>query len=304
MFRIGEYQKLQIARIMGFGAYLEEEVDVEAATAAATRESAVRESAGKADRAADQEKESVLLPRKQVPEGAKIGDELEVFLYRDSEDRLIATVNRPLLTLGEVARLTVKDVTKIGAFVDIGLERDVLLPYREQTCDVMAGDSVLCALYADKSDRLAVTMNVYEYLSTDSPYKADDAVTGTIYEDSDNFGLFVAVDDKYSALIPKKEIYGDLTIGKTIQARVMNVREDGKLNLSVRQKAVDQMGPDADKIMAALEAGGGTLPFTDKADSELIRERMQMSKNEFKRACGRLLKEGKIRIEADHIRKI
>ena len=124
----------------------------------------------------------------------------------------------------------------------------------------------------------------------------DDKVMGTIYEMSDNFGAFVAVDDIYSGLIAKKELYGNLKIGDRISARVVSVKEDGRLNLSVREKAYLQMDTDADKIFAMIENNGGKLGFTDKASPDLIREKTGMSKNEFKRAVGRLLKEGKIEI--------
>jgi predicted RNA-binding protein (virulence factor B family) len=247
--------------------------------------------------------ERVLLPKKQVPKDVKLGDKLEVFLYKDSDDRLISTITEPKLMLHQVGRLTVTDVGKIGAFMDWGLEKDVLLPFHEQTRRVRKGEEVLCALYIDKSSRLCVTMNVYEYLSTDSPYKKDDRVTGVVYEMSDNFGAFVAIDDKYSALIPKKELYGDIQIGDIVGARVISVRDDGKLTLSIREKTLEQMDIDAKKILEEIDAYNGVLPFTDKASPDIIRDKISMSKNEFKRAVGRLLKEGKIEIFERGIRK-
>lgn len=240
--------------------------------------------------------ERVLLPKKQVPKGIEMGDPVEVFLYKDSSDRLIATTNEPKITLGELAVLKVADTGRIGAFLDWGLEKDLLLPFKEQTAKVRKGDEVLVALYIDKSDRLCATMKVYERLRTDSPYQKDDQVTGIIYEISDNFGVFVAVDHCYSALIPKQEAYGSLKVGDQVHARVTKVKEDGKLNLAVREKAFIQMDEDADMIMKRMEAYGGRLPFTDKADPELIRKEFGLSKNAFKRAIGRLLKEGKIEI--------
>ncbi len=277
MIKLGEKQELMIIKKVEFGVYLADEMESE---------------------------DKVLLPKKQVPEGAELEDKLEVFIYRDSDDRLIATVNDPLIMLHGVAVLKVKEVGKIGAFVDWGLEKDVLLPFHEQTKKVAAGEDVLCALYIDKSDRLCVTMNVYEFLQTDSPYKKDDQVHGRVYESSDNFGMFVAIDDKYSALIPKKELYGDIKIGDFVDARVFDVKPDGKLTLSVRQKAYLQIDEDSKKILEAMDAQGGSLPFTDKADPELIRETMQMSKNEFKRAIGHLLKDKMIIIGDGKIEKI
>lgn len=245
--------------------------------------------------------EKVLLPRKQVPRGLEAGDPVEVFLYKDSSDRLIATTNEPKLTLGELAVLKVADVGRIGAFLDWGLEKDLLLPFREQTAKVRKGDEVLAALYVDKSGRLCATMKVYERLRQDSPYQKDDQVEGIVYDTSDNFGVFVAVDDCYSALIPKREAFGSLRVGERVHARVIKVREDGKLDLAVREKAFLQMDADAQMIMERLEASGGKLPFTDKADPELIKRELGLSKNAFKRAVGRLLKSGKIEIREKSI---
>lgn len=245
--------------------------------------------------------EKVLLPKKQVPRGLEAGDPVEVFLYKDSSDRLIATTNEPKLTLGELAVLKVADVGRIGAFLDWGLEKDLLLPFREQTAKVRKGDEVLAALYVDKSGRLCATMKVYEKLRQDAPYQKDDQVEGIVYDTSDNFGVFVAVDDCYSALIPKREAFGNLRVGERVHARVIKVREDGKLDLAVREKAFLQMDTDAQMLMERLEASGGKLPFTDKADPELIKRELGLSKNAFKRAVGRLLKSGKIEIREKSI---
>ena len=246
--------------------------------------------------------EKVLLPGKQVPEGAQVGDEMAVFIYRDSKDRLIATVNIPKLTLHGVARVRVAQVGKIGAFLDWGLEKELLLPFKEQTRRVSAGEECLVALYIDKSNRLCATMNVYPYLSTDSPYQKEDRVKGTVYEISRNFGAFVAVDDKYSGLIPQKELYGSVQIGDVVEARITEVKEDGKLNLSIREKAYLQIEKDAKKVLEIIDSFDGALPFTDKASPEVIRRETQMSKNEFKRAVGHLLKEGYIQITEHAIR--
>ncbi len=247
--------------------------------------------------------ERVLLPAKQAPEALQLGDAIDVFVYRDSEDRLIATVHEPLLVKGKVARLEVAEVGRFGAFLKWGLEKDLFLPFREQTRKVRAGENCLVALYTDKSDRLCATMNVYEYLEKDSPYQKGDQVSGTVYQISDRFGAFVAVDDRYSALIPAKEFYGTARIGDTVRARVTAVKEDGKLDLSLREKAYLQIGTDAVRVLKEIDASGGALPFTDKASPELIRSRMNMSKNEFKRAVGHLLKTGEIELTGREIRR-
>ena len=245
--------------------------------------------------------DKVLLPARQVPEGAGIGDAVDVFLYRDSQDRIIATTHEPKIRMGEVKALKVKDTGAIGAFLDWGLEKDLFLPFRQQTAKVKPGDECLVGLYKDTSGRLCATMKVYDRLEKNSPYKKDDRVQGIIYEKSLNFGLFVAVDDRYCALIPRREASGRYKVGDRISARVTDVKPDGKLDLSVREKAFIQMDADAQAVMDKLLENGGELPFTDKADPELIRAQFGFGKNAFKRAVGRLLKEGKIEIREKSI---
>lgn len=274
MILLGKKQEMRIIKKVDFGVYLAEKE-------------------GDADK--------VLLPGKQVPEGAGTGDSLEVFVYKDSKDRLISTTREPKVELGGIAVLRVTEVTKIGAFLDWGLEKELLLPFREQTRRVNAGEEVLIALYVDKSSRLCATMNVYKYLETDAPYKAEDRVTGTIYEISREFGAFVAVDNRYSALIPKKEFHGNGKIGDRVEARVTAVKEDGKLDLSIREKAYIQMDEDAEYVLKVLDEYDGVLPFNDKVSPEIIERELHLSKNAFKRAVGRLLKEGKIEITEKRI---
>ena len=258
--KLGELQTLKVEKIVPFGVYLTGE---------------------------DPEEGRVLLPRSQVPEGTKEGQELEVFLYKDSEDRMIATRRKPKLMLHQVGYLTVLQVGRIGAFLDWGLDKDLLLPFHEQPRErVKEGQEVLVAVY----------------LSKESPYRTGDQVTGIVYETSRNFGAFVAVDSMYSALIPKRELVRDLRVGDVVSARVTSVKPDGKIDLSIREKAPLQMDRDMDRIMNRMQANGGFLPFNDRVAPEIIREQMQMSKNEFKRAVGHLLKLGKIEIGSDAIR--
>ncbi|MBQ0028323.1 MAG: S1 RNA-binding domain-containing protein [Lachnospiraceae bacterium] len=245
--------------------------------------------------------EKVLLPRKQVPEGIKPGDKITVFLYKDSRDRLIATVNEPKMTLGEVAKCRVIETGKIGAFLDWGLEKDLLLPFKEMTAHVEAEDEILVALYTDKSGRLCATMKLYHYLGTGYECQKGDWVEGTVYEISDNFGAFVAIEDKYQGLIPKKEVGKNIKVGQHVRARVTAVKSDGKIDLSMNEVSHIQMSIDADRVMKRLQTEGGKLPFNDKASPEIIREEMDMSKNEFKKAVGNLLKAGKIEIKPDSI---
>lgn len=278
MIRLGEKQQLVIVKKVDFGVYVAP--------------------------SAEQKEERVLLPARQVPEGSKIGDSVEVFLYRDSDDRMIATTNTPKLMMGQVAELAVAEAGKFGAFLDWGLEKDLFLPFKQQTRRVRQGDRVLVSLYTDKSGRLCATMNVYENLRTDSPYQKDDRVKGRVYQISENFGAFVAVDNLYSALIAKKELYGRVEIGDDITARVIQVREDGKLSLSIREKAYLQIEKDAEELLRIIDSYDGVLPFNDKVSPEIIKRETGMSKNEFKRAVGNLLKNGRIEMKEKVIRRI
>ncbi len=280
MLRLGERQELAIVKEVTFGVYLADPGDLE------------------------NTEEKVLLPGKEVPENAQVGDRISVFIYRDSKDRMIATTREPQLSVGQTAVLKVKEVGRIGAFLEWELEKDLLLPFKEQTRAVKEGEECLVALYIDKSGRLCTTMKVYPYLRLDSPYQKDDRVAGRVYEVTERYGVYVAVDDCYSALIPKAEPVSGLLAGDRIEARVAQVLEDGKLTLSLREKAYIQMNSDALRIMEMIKAQGGKLPFNDKADPALIRNATGMSKNEFKRAVGNLYKQRLIVIESDGIKMV
>ena len=275
---IGRITTLHIVRIRDFGAFLAAPEDTEG-------------------------KDTVLLPRKQMPEGAAEGDAVEVFLYRDSDDRPIATTRKPKLTVGETGKLKVRQVTKIGAFLELGLERDVLLPFREMEGEVAPGQEVLAALYVDKSGRLAATMHVYRWLKAAEGFGRDQEVRGTIYQIRD-MGVFVAVEDRYFGLIPAAEVYEKYQVGQEITARVMRVREDGKLDLSPRRKAFLQMEDDASLLMDRLEKAGGVLPYGDGSSPEELKKAFGLSKNAFKRAAGRLLREGRIAVTDKEIREV
>ena len=278
MIKLGEKQQLLMVKQVDFGVYLAENKDSE---------------------------NRILLPKKQVPPELRIGDALEVFIYKDSRDRIIATRETPKLVMGQFAVLKVVSVQKIGAFLDWGLEKDLFLPYKEQTGRIQEEDEVFVSLYIDKSSRLCASMKgIYELLATDSPYQAGDMVRGRVYEFSNNFGAFIAVDDRFSALVPRHEDHSFLHIGDVIEARVVEVKPDGKLTLTLREKAHLQMDKDARYVLEVLEEYGGVLPFNDKASPEIIMREMKMSKGAFKRAVGRLYKERKILITERNIRLI
>lgn len=272
MIRLGEKQILKVVRMKEFGMYVGDE------------------------------KEAVLLPRKYVPAGTKVGDSVEVFVYRDSSDRLIATTEEPALQLGQVGLLCVKETGQIGAFLDWGLEKDLFLPFKEQTVQLRSGKSYPVALYIDKSRRLCATMKIYEYLSSEAPYGKNDMVEGIVYQVNPNVGVFIAVDNKYHGMIPKNNVHGRFHVGDSVRARVVSVREDGKLELSTRERVEFQISKDATVVMDALQSYDGILPFSEKASPEVIERELNMSKAAFKRAVGHLLKKQLITVDQHKIR--
>lgn len=219
------------------------------------------------------------------------GDEVEVFIYKTKSDNLKATTTKPLITVGKVAFLEVISKSNIGAFVNIGIdERDVLLPYNEHKQGVYEGTRYVMAMYIDKSGRLALTRRISDFLSEDSPYKRNDKVSGVIYSIDEEIGAFVAVDGKYNAMIPKREIYQDYYVGQEITGYVMRLKEDGKIDIRMKKTKEEQIDDDKEFIMMELYKNGGKLPVNDKSPSSEIRDRLNMSKNAFKRALGGLLK--------------
>lgn len=277
MIELGKIQKLEVKRHTSVGVYL----------------NVTGSSKGDKD---------VLLPKKEVPEGIKIGETIEVFIYKDSKDRIIATTKKPKVTLGEIGLLKVVDITKIGAFLDWGLEKDLFLPFKEQSMKLEKGREYLIGLYIDKSNRLCGTMKIRDFLKSNSPYKENDWVKGTIYSINDDFGAFVAVDNKYEGLIPKKELIGVYVPGEEVKVRVVGVKEDGKLDLSLRDKFYVEIEGDAETILNKAIKNGGTLLLNDYSSPKEIRKQLNMSKSAFKKAVGRLLKEGKIEFIKDGIK--
>ena len=275
MIELGKIQKLRVIRITEIGVYL---------NAQDTKDHP-----------------DILLPKSQVPVGTQVDDEIEVFVYNDSEDRMIATVKTPKVTLNNLAVLSVVEITRIGAFLDWGLEKDLFLPFKQQVGEVIKGNSYLVGVYVDKSNRLCATMKVYDLLSCESPYQENNQVKGIIYRITDDYGFFVAVENKYHGLIPHKEIYGNYKIGDTVEVRIKKIRPDGKLELSLRKQAFYQMEDDAQKIISELKSKGGVLPLNDKSTPDSIKSYLNMSKADFKRAIGRLLKEGAIKLTEEGI---
>ncbi len=265
MMKLGEMQELEVAKIVNIGAYLQSE---------------------------DKEKteDRVLLPIKQVPAGTKVGDKINVFVYRDSDDKIIATVKKPKITLGEIATLKVVEMSRIGAFLNWGLEKDLFLPFKEQIGDIRLNGEYMVGLYIDKSDRLCATMNLFKVLRTDSPYKVNDIVRGTVFSLKRGLGAMVAVDNKYLGLIHEGEIIKPLHSGQSVEVRVSNIKEDGKLDLSLKDAPRLQIDKDGEKILKVLIRNKGSLPLNDDSSPEEVNKILGMSKSSFKKASGRLMK--------------
>lgn len=288
--KLGKTQSLYIQRFVDYGVYL-----------GATEERASREERDRAKKGMIFE---VLLPKNEMNSEMRLGDKVDAFIYLDSNDRPIATLTIPPVTIDKFGVCRVKDIAKIGAFLDWGLPKDLFLPFREMKEQPKEGAEILVRLYIDKSGRLAASeKELYKLLSTDSPYKKDDEVDGRVYELGVDFGIFVAIDDKYSAMIPKTEKHDELHIGDLIHARVMDVKEDGKLDISLREKAYAEIDNDAEALYQLLEEYGGVFPFTEKATPAVIERETGLSKAAFKRAIGRLYKERKITINDGVIRE-
>jgi len=281
MIKLGEIQGLTIDRETDFGLYLMD----------------------KNEKDPQKDRESVLLPIKEKPAGAKCGDLIDVFIYRDSRDRLIATTRTPKILLGQLAPLQVLQITKVGAFLDWGLEKDLLLPYHEQIVEVKKGQSYLVYLYIDKSDRLCATTKIYDYLQNNNTYAVNDWVEGYVYQMSSDLGALVAVENQFHGLIPKKDLDQDIYNGSQIKARITQVRADGKLILNTGNKAYKNIPVDALTILKKLEAEGGFLPYNDHTRPDVIRKVFNMSKASFKRALGTLLKQHRITQVTEGIQK-
>ena len=266
MIQLGKFQDLYIVKRKDFGVYVNDQKDVTEG--------------------------SILLPAKQVPEHAKIGDKISCFVYKDSEDRPIATVHIPKITLGA-----------IGAFLDWGLEKDLFLPFKEQLGHIRPNKEYLVSLYIDKSDRLCATMKIGKLLSTEHNFKVNDWVHATVYNINPDHGAFVAVEDQFLGRIPKREIHNKISIGEQLRLRVTKVADDGKLSLSPHEKAYLQIDRDAKLVMETIESYDGRLPFNDKARPATIERELGLSKAAFKRAVGRLLKDGMITITDNGILK-
>nr|WP_317280474.1 S1-like domain-containing RNA-binding protein [uncultured Fusobacterium sp.] len=274
MIKIGKRQKMIVDRFTSVGAYLTE-VEKEGE---------------------ELEDISILLPNNELEERElQEGDEVEVLIYMDSEDRPVATFRKTEALVGTLAKLEVTDVNpKLGAFMDWGLKKELLLPRGQQEIPVEVGKKYLVGIYEDSKGRLSATMKIYKFLLPSTSIKKNDIVSGTVYRIEPNIGVFVAVEDRYFGLIPKIEYFKDYKVGDEIEARVIRVREDGKIDLTPRERAYIQIDEDAELILGKMRLLGDSFGFTDKSSPEEIMDYFNMSKKAFKRAMGNLLKNGKV----------
>lgn len=245
----------------------------------------------------------VLLPTKWIPENAKEGDEVSVFVYRDSEDRLISTTMEPLLKVGEFGYLKVKEIAKVGAFLDWGIEKDVLVPFREQNGILKAGSWILVYIYVDdKTDRVVASNKISKFFDKDIDVLEEGVEVNLLIADSTDLGINVIINDRFKGLIYDNEIFKDLMEGDRTIGYIKTIREDGKIDVSLQRQGLDQLEDGAQQILNELKANDGYLALHDKSDPEDIQVQLQMSKKNFKRSVGILYKKKLIKLEKEGIR--
>ncbi|ELA8171756.1 GntR family transcriptional regulator [Vibrio parahaemolyticus] len=247
---------------------------------------------------------SVLLPNKHVPEGTELGDHIEVFLYFDSESQLAATIDKPIAQLGEWGLMKIEGINQTGAFVNWGIkEKDLLIPFSEQRARFTAGQNILVYVYTDKaSGRIVGTTKFNKWLDkTPANYEVNEEVDLIIAERS-QLGYKAIVNGKHWGMIFPSDVFGKLFIGKKLKGYIKQIREDGKIDLSLQKVGVAKMDDLSSKIIDLLEKKGGFLPLNDKSSPEAIFDAFRTSKGTYKKTIGGLYKQGKIVIEKDGIR--
>lgn len=265
MLKIGNYNTLKVVKEVDFGLYLE---------------------SGKGE---------ILIPSKYVPQNTRIGDELEVFVYTDSEDRLIATTLSPIAVVGEFAAMTVKDVTDFGAFLDWGMQKDLLVPNNEQHRKLYKGQKTVVRVCLDpRTDRVVGVGKLGPFLSKDtSELEEKQEVSLLIYEETD-LGYMAIIDNQYAGMLYRNEVFEPLEVGDTRLGYIRKIREDGKIDLRLNKEGVAAIVDGKDIVLNKLKSEGGFLPYHDKTDADVIKEVFQISKKTFKKAIGGLYRDGSI----------
>lgn len=273
MIELGKYNILRIVKLLDFGAYLD------------------GESLGE-----------ILLPLRYIPESCKEGDEIEVFIYLDSEDRLIATTEHPYAQVGEFALLKVNAVNRYGAFLDWGLMKDLLVPFREQKVSMQQGRSYLVYLYVDNvTKRIVASAKVEKFLDNTPPVYAPNEEVNLIIDRETDLGYKVIINNLHSGIVYRNEIFCRLNKGARMKGYIKNVREDDKIDVSLQPLGYAKIDPLAQNIISVLTKNGGSLPICDKSSSEKITDYFSCSKKSFKKAIGALYKDRRISIYEDHI---
>lgn len=269
MVNIGSYNKLKVLRQTDFGYYL--------------------------DAGTGKISDDILLPNNSA-QGAEINidDEIEVFVYRDTKDRPVATLEKPLAKVGDIAYLKVVSTTGIGSFINFGLEKDILVPQKEKLYGLENNKYYLFYIYLDKTGRIAATTNIDRYLEENDKYKLGDTVKGTVYSFQTNNSAMVAVDNKYRGVILHNEYFTELHHGDVLELTVNKVYEDGKLGLTPRKSAKTEVTSLQENILEYLKANNGFMALNDKTSPEEIYRAFHISKNYFKQALGGLMKKGLI----------
>lgn len=274
MAAIGQWNELEVVKTVDFGIYLDGGPHGE-----------------------------ILMPKRYVPEQYEIGDQLNVFVYLDSEDRLIATSETPKAVVGEFALLKVVSTTSIGAFLDWGLPKDLLVPFREQQQKMEAGHSYLVYIYLDdESQRIVATSKLNKCLNNiPVDYEVGEEVDLIIANQTD-LGFNAIVDNSHWGMIFKNEIFQPLKTGQKLKGFIKNIREDEKIDLALQKEGYEKIDDISQTILNKLAANNGFLAMNDKSDPELIRQTFQISKKNFKKAIGALYKQRLISFENDGIK--
>jgi len=248
------------------------------------------------------EEDAVLLPNRYIPEGLQIGDEIDLFLYSDSQGRPIATTLTPKLTLHEFAPLMVTSVTSYGAFMDWGIAKELLVPFREQNRKLEEGDiAVVYLLHDEVSDRLVGSAKVRKFLSNEQPEVKEGEKVGVLVYDQNDIGYKVIINNLYEGMIYKNEMYRVLNIGDQTHAYIKKVRDDGKIDLQLQPLGYAKIASNSEKLLQFLRNNNGWLPLTDKSSPDEIKQKLSMSKKTFKQAVGDLYKKQFIDLKKDGI---
>lgn len=250
----------------------------------------------------DDNEDDVLLPGKYLKGDEKVGDELDVFIYNDSEDRIVATTETPKIKLDEFAVLKVIDVNSNGVFMDWGLDKDLLVPFKEQNKKMVLGNSYVVKMYLDEeTDRLVATAKIKKFLSNETLEIEEKEKVDLIVFNQGDLGYDVMINEKYIGLIYRNEVFSQIKTGDKLVGYVKRIREDGKVDISLQPDQATHMENSSSVILDALEKNGGIINLSDKSSPEDIYNTLQISKKAFKKAIGILYKQRKILIEPKQI---